>query len=273
MTYLARTSDGRPWIATSDEFVPLAAAESSLTDIGDAFRAAAAGDLPSPDEATADPTPAAHLSFERVLPGDGKLWGIGLNYADHATDLDEQRPDEPASFLQPATSVADPGGPIRLPDPSIADRITVEAEIGVVIGRTCKDIDEDEVDDVIAGFVPLLDVTAEDVLERNPRFLTRAKAFDTFLVYGSQLYVPDDGESIEDVEVTTERNGSAIASAPVRDMHFSPRELVAFHSRVATLEPGDVINTGTPGAAVVSSGDSVRAAIDRIGTVSADVVR
>ncbi|MFC4989681.1 fumarylacetoacetate hydrolase family protein [Saliphagus infecundisoli] len=273
MTRLARTPDGRAWLGGEAGFVPLSSADSGLSRIDDAFRAAAGGTLPDPDGATADPVPADHLAFDRVLPGDGKLWGIGLNYADHASDLDEQSPDEPASFLQPATSVVGPGGPIRLPDPALADRITVEAELGVVIGRTCSDLDEGEVDDVVAGFVPLLDATAEDVLERNPRFLTRAKAFDSFLVYGPELYVPDAGEEIEDIEVRTERNGETVAAAPIADMHFPPRELVAFHSRVATLEPGDVINTGTPGAGVVSAGDSVRASVDRVGSVSADVVR
>lgn len=273
MSYLARTSDGCLWIAESDEYVPLSAADPSLTGIREALRTAAAGALPSLDDATAARIPAGNLSFDRPVPADRKLWGIGLNYADHATDLDERRPDEPASFLQPASSVTGPDGPIRLPEPSISDRVTAEAELGVVIGRTCTDLDENDVDDVVAGYVPLIDVTAEDILEQNPRFLTRAKSFDTFLVYGSRLYVPDEDESIDEIRVTTERNGTSIASAPVSDMLFSPRELVAFHSRVATLEPGDIINTGTPGAVVISPGDTVRAVIDRVGRVGAAVVR
>lgn len=273
MAHLARTADGTAWVGDADGYVRLSAADPSLEGIDDGFRAAAQGDLPDPDAATATRVDREELPFDRVLPGDGKLWGIGLNYADHAAALDEQRPAEPASFLQPSTSVTGPGGPIRLPDRELTGRVTAEAEIGVVIGRTCKDVDESAVDDVIAGYVPLIDVTAEDVLQRNPRFLTRAKSFDTFLVYGSELYVPNDGESIDDVRVTSELNGDATESAPVADMLFPPRELVAFHSRVATLEPGDVINTGTPGATVIGPGDTVRASAGRIGEVTADVVR
>nr|WP_276275591.1 fumarylacetoacetate hydrolase family protein [Halomicroarcula sp. SYNS111] len=145
--------------------------------------------------------------------------------------------------------------------------------MGVVIGRTCRDVEAASADQVIAGYLPVIDVTAEDVLRRNPRFLTRAKSFDTFLVLGPHIAVPDRGTDLSDVEVRTVVNDEPRARNVVANMHVPPRELVAFHSRVMTLEPGDVISTGTPGAHVVRPGDRVRAEVDRFGSVDAAVVR
>jgi 2-keto-4-pentenoate hydratase/2-oxohepta-3-ene-1,7-dioic acid hydratase in catechol pathway len=213
------------------------------------------------------------LRFANPIAEPGKLLGIGLNYADHAADLDEDSPDEPASFFKPATAATGPGGPVRLPPDSESERVTAEAELAVVIGRTCRDVDPDEVDDVVAGFVPVIDMTAEDVLQRNPRFLTRAKSYDTFLVVGPRLVVASGTLPPAETAVRTVVNDEVVAENSVANMHFSPRELVAFHSRVMTLEPGDLISTGTPGAHPIEPGDTVRAEVDRVGTVATDVVR
>lgn len=275
MTYrIARTADGDPLIGDEDGFVPLSAADPDLRDAAAALRAAPRG-LPDPAAATATRVPASDIDFG--LPFDpGKLWGIGLNYADHAADLDEQRPEAPASFLKPRTAVTGPGGPIRLPDPGLTDHVTAEAELGVVLGRTCTDVAEADADRVVAGLVPVVDMTAEDVLRRNPRFLTRAKSFDTFLVVGPWVAVPESGGALADLAdrvVRTVVNRDVRAENRVGNMLFSPRELVAYHSRVMTLEPGDLISTGTPGAHPIEPGDDVRAEVEGVGTLSAAVVR
>jgi len=279
--YLARSADGEPLLGDEEGYVPLAAADPSLDSVADALPVA--GSLPDPDDATAARRPAEHRSVSAPLARPGKLFGIGLNYADHATDLDEVRPEEPASFFKPATAATGPGGPIRLPPAELSDRVTAEAELGVVIGRTCRDVDEARVPEVVAGFVPIIDMTAEDVLQRNPRFLTRAKSFDTFLVLGPRIVVPDGSEdaddgapaigALDDVGVRTIVDDEVVAENTIANMLFKPRELVAFHSRVMTLEPGDVISTGTPGAGVIRPDDAVRAEVDGVGTVDADVVR
>lgn len=260
-------------LGDEDGYVPLSSADSSLTTIHDALPLAATGDLPTPDEASATRIPEEHLSFAAPLERPGKLWGIGLNYADHASDLNEDRPTEPASFMKPATTATGPGGPIRLPPRDISDRVTAEAELALVIGRTCSDVDESDADDVIAGYLPVIDMTAEDVLERNPRFLTRAKSFDSFLVFGPSVVTTDRVGSLADLSVRTVVNDEVAAENEIRNMMTRPRELVAFHSRVMTLEPGDVISTGTPGAKHITPGDSVRAEVERVGTVASDVVR
>jgi 2-keto-4-pentenoate hydratase/2-oxohepta-3-ene-1,7-dioic acid hydratase in catechol pathway len=183
-----------------------------------------------------------------------KIWGIGLNYVEHASDLSETAPsDEPASFLRPDTTIIGPGEPIRLPPQS--QRVTAEAELAVVIGRTAKDVDEADAPSVVAGFTTVLDMTAEDILSRNPRYLTRAKSFDTFFSFGPELVTVDEIPDVEALEVTTAVNGERRRSNVVANMTFRPWWLVAFHSRVMTLLPGDVISTGTPGAAVIRPGD------------------
>ncbi|WP_248896240.1 fumarylacetoacetate hydrolase family protein [Haloplanus halobius] len=272
MWYLARTADGRPFVGDDDGFVPLESAYRGASNVRDAL-SRVADERPEIDAASATRSPAEGFAFGPFLARPGKLFGIGLNYADHAADLSEQRPDEPASFFKPATAATGPGGPIRLPPTDESSRVTAEAELAVVIGRTCRNVRAEDAADVVAGYAPVIDMTAEDVLQRNPRFLTRAKSYDTFLVLGPHIAVPEADTTLDDIEVRTVVNGTVRANNTVDNMHFSPRELVAVHSRVMTLEPGDVIFTGTPGAHRIEPGDRVRAEIDRIGSVGADVVR
>jgi 2-keto-4-pentenoate hydratase/2-oxohepta-3-ene-1,7-dioic acid hydratase in catechol pathway len=256
----ARTVDGRSWVGDESGFVPLESALPGVDDVTDAL--SARGDSLADvdvDDAPARRVPASSLAF-RTPFDPGKLWGIGLNYADHAADLSEVRPDAPASFMKPATALTGPGGPIRLP--AWSDRVTAEAELGVVIGRTCSDVARAAFGEVVAGFVPVIDVTCEDVLARNPRFLTRAKSFDTAIVVGPWLSAPATLDRLADVTVRTVVNGETVAENDVDGMLFPPDELVSFHSRVMTLEPGDLLSTGTPGAGVIEPGDRVRAEID-----------
>jgi len=272
MRSLARTAAGDPLLGDDDGFVPLGAAYPDASSVRDVLPRATDG-LTNVEDATADRIPHGSLGFGAPLADPGKLFGIGLNYADHAADLSEESPEEPASFFKPATAATGPGGPIRLPPTERSDRVTAEAELAVVIGRTCRNVAVEDADSVIAGYVPVIDMTAEDVLERNPRFLTRAKSYDTFLVLGPRIAVPGPGAILDDIEVRTVVNDGVRARNVVGNMHVSPRELVAYHSEVMTLEPGDVISTGTPGAHTIEPGDRVRAEVDRIGSVAADVVR
>lgn len=189
-----------------------------------------------------------------------KIWGIGLNYVEHAGDLDERAPsDEPASFMRPDTTIIGPGDGILLPEQS--GRVTAEAELGLIIGRECRDVTEEAAPSVVAGFTTVLDMTAEDILRRNPRYLTRAKSFDTFFSFGPELVTPDEVEDVNALEVATVLNGGVRRRNTVSNMTFSPWYLVSFHSKVMTLLPGDIISTGTPGAVVVRDGDVVECRI------------
>ncbi|MBV0923866.1 fumarylacetoacetate hydrolase family protein [Halomicroarcula limicola] len=273
MNYLARTASGRPLLGDDEGFVPLSAVESDLDSVREALPRAAAGTLGDVADAHAERMPAADFTFGPPLEAFGKLWGIGLNYAEHAGDLDEQRPDEPASFMKPSTVLTGPGGPIRLPPKSQSERVTAEAELAVVMGKTCRGVSEAEFDDVVAGYLPVIDMTAEDVLQRNPRFLTRAKSYDSFLVVGPAIAVPEEPLDLTDVTVQTVVNDTVESENQIRNMLFPPEEIVSFHSDVMTLEPGDLFSTGTPGAAPIEPGDDVRATVEGIGSVDAPVTR
>lgn len=189
-----------------------------------------------------------------------KIWGIGLNYAEHAGDLDERAPpEEPASFMRPDTTIIGPGDEIVLPPQS--GRVTAEAELGLVIGRVAKNVSEREAPSVVAGFTTVLDMTAEDILRKNPRYLTRAKSFDTFFSFGPELVTPDEVEDVAALEVATVLNGEVRRKNTVSNMTFSLWVLVSFHSKVMTLLPGDIISTGTPGAVFIEDGDTVECRI------------
>ncbi|MDI6746126.1 MAG: fumarylacetoacetate hydrolase family protein [Rhodocyclaceae bacterium] len=194
-----------------------------------------------------------------------KIWGIGLNYKDHAADLKAALPTEPASFMKCDNTIIGPGDPIELPPQS--QRVTAEGELGVIIGRTCHCIDRADARTYIAGYCLVIDMTAEDILEKNPRFLTRSKNFDTFFSFGPELITPDEVADVAALKVATWKNGKLHRENTVANMTFPPDYLVAFHSHVATLYPGDIISTGTPGAVVIENGDSAECRIGGFGSL------
>lgn len=229
------------------------------------------------DEAGVAKLSAGAIPHEKVEYGPlyrrpRKIWGIGLNYVEHAGDLEETAPsEEPASFMRPDTTIIGPGEEIRLPPQS--GRVTGEAELGLIIGREVRDVSEEEAPSVVAGLTTVLDMTAEDILRKNPRYLTRAKSFDTFFGFGPQLVTPDEVGEIEDLTVATVLNGEVRRENIVSNMTFSPWFLVSFHSKVMTLLPGDVISTGTPGAVEIRDGDVLSCRIDGFEPLSNPVVR
>jgi len=195
-----------------------------------------------------------------------KILGIGLNYRDHAADLNAPYPTEPASFMKCDNTIIGPGDVIELPPQS--ERVTAEAEIGVIIGSTCRGVSEPQAPDYIAGYCLILDMTAEDILQKNPRFLTRSKNFDTFFSFGPELITPDEVPDVLKVKVGTYCNGKLHRENVVANMAFQPYYLVSFHSHLATMYPVDIISTGTPGAVVIRDGDLAECRIDGLGSLS-----
>lgn len=205
--------------------------------------------------------PCQHAVLMPLYRRPPKIWGIGLNYAAHASDLSEKPPTlAPASFMKPYTAIIGPGEEIRIPSQS--NRTTAEAELGIVIGQSCKNVAEENWLSVVAGFTCVIDMTAEDILRQNPRYLTLSKSFDTFFSFGPELVTPDEIDNLADLNVATIYNGTLHARNTISNMTFAPGRLVAFHSAVMTLLPGDIISTGTPGAALISHGDTVQCRID-----------
>jgi len=284
---LARTNDGRALVGgdsgsepepeSESEFVPAAALELALADEATLLGRAATGDLPPATAAALDPR---GYELGTPLPGRRPLWGVGLNYVAHADDLDADPPERPAFFLQPPASATGPGGPIRRPPVGECDRVTAEAELAVVIGRSCRNVDRADVPGVVAGVVPVIDATAEDLVAANPRLLVRSKSYDDFLVVGPRVVTVGDGVEAGGAgalvdpatAVRTIVDGETVAEGRVADMAFPPADIVARLSRATTLSPGDLIATGTPGAGEVEPGASARAEVDGVGSVATRVV-
>ncbi|GAA5198684.1 hypothetical protein GCM10023322_72630 [Rugosimonospora acidiphila] len=192
-----------------------------------------------------------------------KIWGIGLNYREHAADLDAPHPDQPASFLKAEHTIVGPGDDIVLPPQS--RRVTAEAEVGIVIGRTARDVPEREALDHVFGVCAILDQTAEDILAENPRYLTRSKNFPTFFSFGPEVVTLDElagyGPDLERLNIATVVNGTTVRANTVANMTHGLRRLISFHSAMMPLFPGDIISTGTPGAGVIRPGDVAEARI------------
>ena len=218
---------------------------------------------------------ASDVSFAAPYRRPHKIWGIGLNYRDHAADLSEEAPDQPASFIKGDHTIA--GQRDRVVIPRQSQRTTVEAELGLVIGRTCRDVDEESALDYVWGVTTVLDQTAEDILRVNPRFLTRSKNFPTFFCFGPEVVplheVLGSFGSLEAVEVATVVNDVETRQNSVANMTHRPASLVAFHSQMMPLFPGDIISTGTPGAVVVDEGDLVECRIPGVGSLRTSVTR
>ncbi|TLS52092.1 fumarylacetoacetate hydrolase family protein [Paenibacillus antri] len=222
--------------------------------------------------AALDGIPYGRAAYAPLYRRPRKIWGIGFNYAANEEELRQADPDaEPVGFLKPDTALIGPGDPIRLPAQS--ERTVAEAELAIVIGKPCKNVPEEEAERYVAGFAAVFDMSADDIHQRNPRFLTRAKSFDTFFSFGSELVTPDEYPDVLDIEVRAALNGETMHRNVLRNMRFRPWQTVAFHSKVMTLLPGDVIMTGTPGAVVIRAGDTVECSIDGLTPLANPIVR
>ncbi|MFS0726815.1 fumarylacetoacetate hydrolase family protein [Paenibacillus sp. 1P07SE] len=190
-----------------------------------------------------------------------KIWGVGFNYAADEAELAKvDREQEPVGFLKPDTSLVGNGDAVLLPPQS--ERVIAEAELAIIIGNKCRDVSEAEAAAHIAGYAAVFDMGADDIHQRNPRYLTRSKSFDTFFSFGPELVTPGEIDDLTQLGVATIKNGEVVASKRVGVMRYQPAWIVAFHSRVMTLLPGDIIMTGTPGPAVIRAGDRIECRID-----------
>ncbi|WP_027625771.1 fumarylacetoacetate hydrolase family protein [Clostridium lundense] len=201
------------------------------------------------------------IKFAPLYRYPRKIFGIGLNYVEHAADLSEKAPNtEPASFFKPDTTIIGHGDTIKIPIQS--EKTTAEAELGIIFSKECENVEKEDWLNVIAGFTTIMDMTAEDILRKNPRYLTRAKSFQTFFSFGPQLVTPDEIEDVLKLKVSTVLNGKVQGQNFVKNMTFPPDYLVSFHSKVMRMFPGDIISTGTPRAVQINHGDVAECWID-----------
>jgi 2-keto-4-pentenoate hydratase/2-oxohepta-3-ene-1,7-dioic acid hydratase in catechol pathway len=192
-----------------------------------------------------------------------KIVCVGRNYAEHAREHDAEVPKVPLIFLKPPSSIINPGDAIILPPQS--KQVEHEAELVVVIGKRGRHITAENTRDYILGYTIGNDVTARD-LQKSDGQWTRAKGFDTFCVFGPWI---DSDFDPSDALVTCRVSGQPRQMASTRDMVFSVSTLIAFVSSVMTLEPGDLLFTGTPaGVGILKDGDEVVCEIEGLGKLS-----
>ncbi|WP_460464513.1 fumarylacetoacetate hydrolase family protein [Arthrobacter pigmenti] len=197
-----------------------------------------------------------------------KVVGIGRNYAEHARELGNEVPPAPLMFLKPNTSVVGPGDPVSLP--SFTEEVSYEAELAVVIGRICKDVPTERVDEVIFGYTCANDLTARDV-QRTDNQWARAKGFDTSCPLGPWIETELD---TEDLTVRGYLDDELKQDGNTSQMIWGVKELVSLVSQAFTLLPGDVILTGTPaGVGLITDGQRYEVEIEGIGALSNPVVR
>lgn len=196
-----------------------------------------------------------------------KIVCVGRNYVAHARELGNEMPERPMLFLKPPSALVPSGAPIILP--RVSAQVEYEGEIGVVIGRRLKRVSPEEAEQGIRGFTCVNDVTARDLQKPDGQW-GRAKGFDTFCPSGPRVA---NGLDWRKLEVVTRLNGAERQRAPSTEMHFSIPELLAYISGVMTLEPGDLVATGTPaGVGPLSPGDVVEVEIPGVGVLSNHVM-
>ena len=222
--------------------------------------------------------PRASLRLRAPVPRPGKIFGVGLNYRDHAEETGQPVPEVPILFAKFANSVIGPGEPIVVP--RATEQPDYEAELGVVIGRTAFEVPVDEALGHVAGYLCCNDVSARDLQLSVPQW-TRGKAIDTFLPCGPELVTADEVADPQALGIWCVLNGTTMQDSTTARMVFGVAELVSFISQACTLEPGDLIATGTPPGVGFArtppvwlhDGDEVTIEIDGLGALTNPVRR
>lgn len=262
-------ADGRIWSSRSlgaglagSMAELLAGGEASLATLRAATRSAVSAGRPG------EIAPERRIA---PVPRPGKIIAVGLNYHAHAAEGGAPIPAEPILFAKFPTAVIGPGAAVEW-DPALTAAVDLEAELAVVIGRTARHVTEGSALDFVLGYTCLNDVSARDLQFADKQFV-RAKSLDTFCPMGPVLVTADELGDPGTLAVRSYRNGELMQDGHTSDLIFSVPYLVAFCSRAFTLEPGDVITTGTPAGVgwyrdpkvLMADGDIMAVEIERIG--------
>jgi 2-keto-4-pentenoate hydratase/2-oxohepta-3-ene-1,7-dioic acid hydratase in catechol pathway len=224
--------------------------------------------------ATTGGRPVDELELLAPLPRPGKVIAVGLNYLGHATEQDRQPPSEPLVFAKLPSAVVGHGAEIVW-DPALARQVDAEAELAVVIGRRARYVGVADALDHVLGYTACNDVSARDLQAADGQWV-RAKSLDTFCPMGPVLVTADELPDPSGLSIECRVNGTPMQSASTADMHFSVGQLISWCSASFTLEPGDVIATGTPPGVgiyrdppqLLGDGDEVVVEIERIGRLA-----
>ncbi|NGM70666.1 fumarylacetoacetate hydrolase family protein [Natronolimnobius sp. AArcel1] len=219
---------------------------------------------------------ADEVTRHAPIDDPGKVVCVGLNYEDHAEEGDNPIPDEPVLFSKFPTTVNDPDGTISW-DPDLTEKVDYEAELVIVIGEEARRVDEEDAFDHVAGYLVGNDVSARDLQHGDGQWV-RGKSLDGFAPIGPELVTTDEVSDPHDLEIWAEVNGERLQDSSTSNFIFGIDELVSFCSQAFTLEPGDLIFTGTPpGVGVyreppvlLEDGDSVTIGIEELGELTND---
>jgi 2-keto-4-pentenoate hydratase/2-oxohepta-3-ene-1,7-dioic acid hydratase in catechol pathway len=219
------------------------------------------------------------VSLEEVrlhapLTRPGKIVAIGLNYEDHAAETGAEIPEKPVVFTKYPNTIIGPGEPIRIPP--IAEQIDYEAELAVVIGRRARNVPQEEALEYVFGYANANDVSARDLQFSEGGQWTRSKSIDTFLPLGPYVATRDEIPDPQNLYIRAILNGEVVQDGTTSRMIFPVAELVSFLSTGMTLEPGDIIITGTPPGVGMARdpqlwmkpGDEVSIEIEDLGTLT-----
>lgn len=220
-----------------------------------------------------DIIPLAGLEILAPLTNPSKIVAVGLNYPLHVDESNEQVPSAPVLFAKFPSAIIGPGEPIRC-SPATSEKVDYEAEVGLVIGRTTRNVPESDAMKYVAGLVPCNDVSARDAQFADGQWI-RGKSYDTFLPVGPAVVTLDELPAPLDLSVQCWLNGVLMQDGRTSEMIFPFSFLVAYASRFFTLHPGDLILTGTPSGAgfartppvFLTDGDNVEVTIEGIGTL------
>jgi len=198
-----------------------------------------------------------------------KIVCVGRNYAKHAAELGNDVPSEPLIFLKPPSSIIAEGEAIVMP--AGAGRVDFEGEVGIVMGRSARNVSREDAWSHVEALVPVNDVTARELQNSDDQW-TRAKGFDSFCPVGTP--VPLGEVDLDALSVTTRVNGEVVQDAPASDMAFDIPAIIAYISGIMTLEAGDLVLTGTPdGIGALAAGDQVEISVAGVGSVTNPVVQ
>ena len=201
----------------------------------------AAGPLAGPETGSA--TPLADVRLLPPVPDPGKLICIGLNYRSHAEEQGAEPPEQPTFFAKFRNALAPAGATVTLP--AASEKVDYEAEVAFVIGRRCQEVEPAEALGAVAGYMLFNDLSARDLQFATPQWMP-GKVFDGSAPCGPALVTPDEAGPPDEISFTLELNGERMQEASTADLIFTVPDLISRLSRWMTLEPGDIISTGTP---------------------------
>jgi len=227
--------------------------------------------------ATAPRRPLAEVRLEAPVPHPGKFLAVGLNFADHIKELGAATPRFPSTFAKMESCIAGPYDPVHRP--RVSDTLDYEGELGLVIGKRCRHVPKERALEVVAGYVVVNDLTVREWVELTPQVVI-PKSFDTHGPFGPWITTADEVPDPQALAIRTSVNGEVRQDSSTAEMIFGCADLIALLSQGLTLEPGDVITTGTPPGVgegfspkrYLRPGDVVRVEIDGLGHIENRVV-